>query len=140
MVDRVVMGDWNQTGDYRIRGSKVGYNVLAALDPEQLAFDSGWKDGGIVYRTGVAVNPGDPVNQVTVAFGETLPSIPFVYSWRVLSSTETQQGAKATSDPTYITWQTIASATGVTFARDHDNSANTGYTVGFLVIRSLTDG
>lgn len=143
MVNRVVIGDWNGTGDYRIRGSRIGSDVLAALAPEQLAFDSAWKDGGVVYQTGtVSVFGGDSANVPTptfLNFAETLPSIPFVLTWRKLSATQSQMGAARTEDNSYRTWHCMASTTGLTFLGPNFDTSGT-FTVAYVVIRSLTNG
>lgn len=139
MTNRTLVGDFGG-GDYRIRMSKPGFDVTAALDPERLAFDSAWKDGGIVYRTGTVAVPGGPFQEAAYSFGETLPSIPFVYPWRILSGTELQQGAKGTNLQTYRTWHCIASTTGLIFSGQPDTSSDGAYTIGFLVIRSLENG
>lgn len=142
MTNRTLIGDFGG-GDYRIRVSKPGYDVTAALQPEQLAFDSAWKDGGVVYSTGTAsVFGGDSSNgpsPTSLSFGETLPEIPFVLSWRKLSATESQMGADSTSDNLYRTWHCIASTTGLTFFGQNYDTEGT-FTVAYVVIRSLTNG
>lgn len=144
MVNRVVIGDWNGTGDYRIRGSRIGSDVLAALDPEQLAFDSAWKDGGVVYQTGtVSVfggNSGNPPSPTTINFAETLPSIPFVLTWRKLNETQSQMGAASADDNTYRIWGCMATTTGLTFFGPPGKNEEGTFTVAYVVIRSLTDG
>lgn len=144
MVNRVVIGDWNGTGDYRIRGSRIGADVLSALSPEQLAFDSGWKDGGIVYQTGtVSVFGGsssNPPSPTSINFAETLPSIPFVLSWRKLSESQVQMGADKTDNNAYRIWNCMVSTTGMTFFGRPGNDEEGTYTVAYVVIRSLTDG
>lgn len=135
MTNRLFIGTF-APGDVRIRASKIGKNVLlTTLNPEDLSFDSTWKDGAVIYRTGfIAVTEQDPPHYTELLFGETLPSIPFVYFWRVRSSTEIYSGAEGTDDQTYRPYSAIATTTSFKIY------VATNGTFGFMILRSMTNG
>ncbi|SFJ55157.1 hypothetical protein SAMN04515648_4562 [Phyllobacterium sp. CL33Tsu] len=134
MVNRVLIGDFGG-GDYRIRMSKPGFDVTAALEPERLAFDSTWKDSAIVYAIG-SVNVPNTSAYTEVNFGETLPFVPLVYYWQYLSSTELIIGDVTTTNTAYVTYYASVTQNYIRFY----TPGSIGYTAGYLVLRSMADG
>lgn len=143
MTNRVLIGDFGG-GDYRIRASKPGYDVTAALDPERLSFDSSWKDSAVVYAIGSITYPGGSTAYVEVPFGETMPEIPFVYTWRYNGSLDITACDVLTLDITYRSYLTIGvSQNWLRFYGARRNVANTAYlsyTAGYMILRSMADG
>lgn len=143
MVNRIVIGDWNGTGDYRIRASRIGYDVLTTPDPERIAFDSSWEDGLTVYRIGTASVPSfNTFDQyVQVSFGETLPVIPYVYCWKILSGTRVVSGGLNTDNTSYRPYPIYLSNTWIRFGPDlYDSGLSSPYTVGFMILRVSGNG
>ncbi len=143
MTNRTLIGDFGG-GDYRIRVSKPGFDVTAALDPERLAFDSAWKDGAVIYAIGSVVYPGGQTSYVEVPFGETMPNIPFVYAWRYDSGTSLTICDVLTIDTNYRSYITpVASETSLRFygaLRNSGNTAYQAYTAGYIILRGMADG
>lgn len=143
MVNRVLIGDFGG-GDYRIRASKPGYDVTGALDPERLAFDSSWKDSGVVYAIGSITYPGGSTAYVEVPFGETMPEIPFVYAWKYLSGTEIMVSDFENTSTSYRSYiAPIVTQTSLRFLgadRNGSNTAYNAYTAGYIILRSMADG
>lgn len=143
MVNRVLIGDFGG-GDYRVRMSKPGFDVTAALDPERLAFDSAWKDAAVVYAIGSISYPGGSTAYVEVPFGETMPNIPFVYAWKYNSGTDIIASDVLTSSTTYRSYLiATVSQTSLRFygaKRNGSNTAFDAYTAGYIILRSMADG
>ena len=143
MANRVLIGDFGG-GDYRIRMSKPGFDVTAALDPERLAFDSSWKDGAVVYALGSINYPGGTTAYVEVPFGETMPNIPFVYVWGYNSATDLTVSDVKTDSTTYRSYvNPVVTQTYLRFygaRRTGDNTAFVAYTAGYMILRSMADG
>lgn len=132
MTNRTLIGDFGG-GDYRIRMSKPGFDVTAALDPERLAFDSAWKDGATVYKIGTCVT------NATVSFGETLPFIPFVYYWKIQSGTQVMSGTYATNNTAFVAYYARVTTTSfvITFSA-FDGPVGTSF--GYMVLRPMDNG
>lgn len=123
-----MIGRFSGPGDLRIRMSKAGNDVFAALTPEQLAFDSSWADAGILYRSGVVAVP---TGGAIVPFGETLPIVPFVVFWRYQSSTLIRMGSASTNSTSYIPYFCQISTSALTFQTTGSDS----YTAGYMIFR-----
>lgn len=143
MVNRVLIGDFG-INDYRIRMSKPGFDVTAALDPERLAFDSTWKDGAVVYAIGAISYPGGSTAYVEVPFGETMPNIPFVYVWGYNSGTDLFISDVKTDSTNYRSYiNPVVTQTYLRFYGAKRNGSNTvfeAYTAGYMILRSMADG
>lgn len=143
MVNRVLIGDYGG-GDMRIRMSKPGFGVTAALDPERLAFDSAWKDGAVVYAIGAVSYPGGSTAYVEVPFGEVMPNVPFVYAWKYLSGTDIFVSDVVTESTSYRSYITpVVTTSSLRFYgadRNGSNTAFNAYTAGYIILRSMADG
>lgn len=142
MANRTLIGDFGG-GDYRIRVSKPGFDVTAALDPERLAFDSAWKDGATVYRIGTVAIPdfSNFSHYVQYDFGETLPVIPYVYCWKYSSSTKVISGGLNTSSTSHRPYPIYLSSSWIRFGPDDFvDGVSESYTVGFMILRSSGNG
>lgn len=138
MTYRTLIGTF-ASGDYRMRRSKPGYDVTAALEPERLAFDSAWPDAGIIYTKGtVSVPLGTPNGYVQVNFADTLPAVPnVIYYWKVNGSNFRMGSDKSTNVSVYMPYFTTATTTYVRFWQDASYNP-TAYTAGYIVLRPVT--
>ncbi|MBZ9653555.1 hypothetical protein [Phyllobacterium lublinensis] len=139
MTNRVLIGDFGG-GDYRLRGSKPGYDVTGALDPERLAFDSAWTDTAVIYMKGLVAVPSTPPSGfVQINFGETLPAVPFVICFRKIAGNAYRMGS---DDSTATVYRPYFYTVTTTYIRFWQNESPTGgggnaYTAGYLILRSI---
>jgi hypothetical protein len=139
MVWRTFIGQWG-AGDFRLRQSKAGYDVMGALDPERLAFDSSWSDVGIIYRTGSVLVPiNTPAGYVQVDFGETLPNVPFVICFRKLAGNVLRQGSDRSTSTFYHPYFFSVTTSYLRLWGNSGDSGNnaTAYSAGYVVLRSI---
>jgi hypothetical protein len=132
MTNRTLIGDFGG-GDYRIRMSKPGFDVTAALDPERLAFDSAWKDGATVYKIGTVAR------NTSVSFGETLPSIPFVYYWKILAGSKIMTGVYATNNSAFVAYYARVTTTSLIITGSAFDALD-GTIFGYMVLRPMANG
>lgn len=139
MTNRTLIGDFGG-GDYRMRRSKPGYDVTAALDPERLAFDSAWLDTAQVYAKGsifVPKNTGIAPIPVNIIFGETLPTVPFcIYWWKVGGSDIRMGTDKSTNAGVYYPYFNSVTTTFIRFFSDASFNP-TDYVAGYVILRSI---
>jgi hypothetical protein len=135
---RTFIGQWG-AGDFRIRQSKAGYDVMAALSPEQLALDSSWSDVGILYSKGLIAVPAVPASgYVQVSFGETLPALPFVIPFMKMSGTVIRQGADRSTNQNWGPYYCTVTTSYIQFWQDRGvGSSPTAYTAGYVILRSI---
>lgn len=143
MTWRTLIGQFG-AGDYRLRRSKPGYDVMSALDPERLAFDSAWADVGVIYTQGAVAVPAVPApGYIEIPFADTLPNVPFVISWQYVASNAIREGADhSPGDPpmfTYQPWFPTVTTTYLRFWQDRGSSTGgpDAYTAGYVVLRSI---
>jgi hypothetical protein len=139
MVWRTFIGQWG-AGDFRLRQSKAGYDVMAALAPEQLALDSSWSDVGILVTKGLVNVPANPApGYVQVDFGETLPNVPFVIVFRKIASNAMRQGSDRSTNLNYQPWFPTVGTSYLRFWQNRGDSGGNAnaYTAGYIVLRSL---
>ncbi len=132
MVDRFIAGDMGG-GVFGLAGTKPTFDVKTDTVPEHFNFDSRWKDGATVYRIGTAVA------DTSLTFGETLPEIPFVYHWRIFSSTLIMSGTYATNDSTFQPYTCKVNKTDIIFLNGAFDGPP-GSTFGFIILRPVTNG
>ncbi|MBZ9600763.1 hypothetical protein [Phyllobacterium chamaecytisi] len=128
MANRTLIGDFG-SGDYRLRVSKPGFDVTAALDRERLAFDSSWPDAAVVYKTGIINVTSSPV---TVPFGETLPTVPFCVVFRVIDANNYMMGQTFNQGPNSFNWMAECTTTYLRFFEFHGGG---GYLGGYVILR-----
>lgn len=139
MANRILIGDYSGGGDYRIRLSRQGYDVTAALDPERLAFDSTWKDGAKIYMKGTVAVP-ETTNNVpswgVVNFPEVLPYVPFAYFWRVNGANQFRIGGQKVDQTQYRPYPAFVTTSYIKFGPHmyDSNGHASGYIVGYVII------
>jgi hypothetical protein len=138
VVWRTFIGQWG-AGDFRIRQSKAGYDVMSALSPEQLALDSSWSDVGILYSKGLIAIPAVPApGYVQVNFGETLPALPFVIPFMKMASNVIRQGADRSTNQNWAPYYCTVTTSYIRFWQDRGVGGNaTAYTAGYVILRSI---
>jgi hypothetical protein len=134
LTGRTLIGDFGG-GDYRIRASKPGYDVTAALEPERLAFDSAWLDSAVIIDRGVITLPayaGPGTGFADVNFSPALDAVPFVIYYRVGSSDTLLIGSSSTTNTSYFSWFALVSTSQLRFVNVNTLPA---ITIGYIVLK-----